>query len=299
MNCQQVCDQLSSYFDGELEADSHAEVQQHIQQCNSCSCELASFQKLRELFQVHTSEVSLAAPPSWESIAARLDETNEATSRLSSPIGNHWKTAAGVVCTIAASVLLFASLRFSLQNESASHSHSHSEQANAATLNLQPVLAMFAQSPERALALLTDKFASASLSISELDSSFGRPTLVGSLASTDSLPSRAKVVSSRLLSFPFCSCPEGACTCGPNGCNCAACVCQRPDGSTYLVLEHCKSQDVSFGDLPTQLVSRGDQHLQQVSSSGTQAVSWERGSGRMTVIGLRNATEIETLLASN
>ncbi|MEZ6080199.1 MAG: zf-HC2 domain-containing protein [Pirellulaceae bacterium] len=299
MNCQQVCDQLSSYFDGELEAGSQAEMQQHFRQCNSCSDELASYQALRELLQLSVSKASLVALPSWESIAARLDQTDEAAPQLASSMANHWKAAAGIVCAIAASVVFFASLRGTLQHDAASHNHSTLKQAGAATMNLQPVLALFAQSPELAVALLTDKFATKSLSITELDSSFGRPTLVGSLAGSGSLPSNAKVVSSQLLSFPFCSCPEGACNCGPNGCNCAASVCQRPDGSRFLVLEHCKSQDVSFGDLPTQLVSRGDLHLQQATSHGTQAVSWERETGCMTVIGLRDVAEIGTLLASN
>lgn len=298
MNCQQVCNQLSSYFDGELEAESHAEIQQHIRQCSSCSCELTSYQGLRELFQLPVSDASLAALPSWESIAARLAQSDEAAPSLAASMGNHWKVAAGIMCAIAASVVLFANLRGTLQHESASHDHSTVERANAATMNLQPVLDLFAQSPELAVAMLKDKFATESLTISELDSSFGRPTLVGSLASTDSLPSNAKVVSSQLMSFPFCNCPQGACTCGPNGCNCAACVCQRPDGSTYLVLEHCRAQDISFGDLPTQVVNRGNLRLQQATSNGTQAISWERESGRMTVIGLRNVTEIGALLAS-
>ena len=76
-----------------------------------------------------------------------------------------------------------------------------------------------------------------------------------------------------------------------------ACFCQRPDGSTYLVLEHCKSQSVTFGDLPVQLVKRGDRHLQQVEVDGTTAISWENMGERMTAIGLRDNVEIESMLA--
>ena len=87
--------------------------------------------------------------------------------------------------------------------------------------------------------------------------------------------------------------------CGPGGCNCVACLCERPDGSTYLVLEHCKSQSVTFGDLPVQLVKRGNRHLQQVEAQGTTAISWEQDGERLTAIGVRGPQEIDMLLARN
>ena len=67
----------------------------------------------------------------------------------------------------------------------------------------------------------------------------------------------------------------------------------------FLVLEHCKSQSISFGGLPVRVVDRGHRLLQEVIINGSHTVSWERAGGRLTAIGLRNAAEIETLLASN
>ena len=77
-----------------------------------------------------------------------------------------------------------------------------------------------------------------------------------------------------------------------------ACICERPDGSTYLVLEHCQSQAVSFGDLSVRLVNRGDRKIQQVMVDGTHTISFDQEGGTVTVVGLRGDTEIESLFAS-
>ena len=66
-----------------------------------------------------------------------------------------------------------------------------------------------------------------------------------------------------------------------------------------MLVEKCKSQKVSFGDLPVQLVRRGDKTLQVAKSKDGIAVSWEGSHSRMTAIGLRDASELDVLLAAN
>ena len=107
-----------------------------------------------------------------------------------------------------------------------------------------------------------DSIARAAEQVAEAE--FGRPTFLQASMKRNALPGNARMVSTKLIQFPYYKCLNGACTYGPGGCNCVACFCERPDGSTYLVLEHCKSQSVTFGDLPVQLVKRGNRHLQQV-----------------------------------
>ena len=51
MNCEQVRDSMSAYFDGELigVADAHyEETRDHVASCESCAKELRSFEQLRQ-----------------------------------------------------------------------------------------------------------------------------------------------------------------------------------------------------------------------------------------------------------
>ena len=338
MICKQVRAALSAYFDGELDAkpvsrtalaaDSEKiddrdaasaasdvplteQIRDHIASCQACTQELRLFEQLRQLVSVQP-ECQLP-PPSWESIAMRLDTlsgmalaagSDAAVSATQEPAAiaqprtihatNLRRTAFAGLLTLAASVLLFFSLR-------GSHPDGGDAvvQAGAATLNLRPLLELFKTDSARALKTLTDQHPTVDVSLAKAEAEFGRPTFIQSSAKSNTLPGNAQLVSTKLMQFPFCKCPAGECTCGPGGCNCVACFCERPDGSTYLVLEHCKSQSVTFGDLPVQLVKRGERHLQQVEVEGTTAISWEQNGERLTAIGLRGSQEIDTLLAQN
>ena len=87
--------------------------------------------------------------------------------------------------------------------------------------------------------------------------------------------------------------------CGPGDCNCVACVCERPDGSTFLVIEQCQGQNVTFGDLPTQHVRRGVHELQMTGGEQGLAVTWTANETRKVAVGLRDLDEMDQLLAVN
>ena len=305
MNCKQACELMSAYFDGEVgsvTSESQNEVRDHIASCEACARELRSFEQLRQL--VASQTYRQLTPPSWESIEARLngiscdtitDHESTAGIKLLPRDLPHKRTqlfAVGGLLTLAASALLFFTLRVPPQDEGTSTS-----QASFATLNLQPIMELFSTDVDKAMATLASQHPTADVTLAKAEAEFGRPTFVQTSVSSNSLPGNAHLVSTKLVQFPDCKCPKGSCTCGPGGCSCVACVCQRPDGSTYLVLEHCKSQSVTFGNLPVQIVKRGDRHLQQAEVDGTTAISWEHEGERLTAIGLRGFQEIDTLLA--
>ncbi len=336
MNCKQACEWMSAYFDGELNVSSMAlatgsdrteeladsaaplavAIREHIASCDACACELRSFEQIRQL--ATSQQKSLLCPPSWESMALKLDQVRgmalatdsdcdavgmvepaaSAVPLIAKPAASTVplirRLALGGLLTLAASALLFFSLRTPPQLEGTS-----ANQANFATLNLQPLIELFNTDSDKAMATLVSQHPTTDVTLATAEAEFGRPTFVQNSASSNSLPGNAHLVSTKLVQFPNCKCAKGICTCGPGGCSCVACVCQRPDGSTYLVLEHCKSQSVTFGDLPVQIVKRGDRHLQQVEVQGTTAISWEQDGERLTAIGLRGFQEIDTLLANN
>jgi Putative zinc-finger len=300
MNCDMVREQLSAFMDDELSSETAAEVQLHLDVCESCAEELAQFKLLGELARV--SVKSSVALPSWDAIEQRLSRT-ETTVRLAS--NDHvngvtesyrnvkWSTLAGAVIALAATVLLFAKLTTPDHDN-----HSTSNQASVAAVNLQPVLELFQRDTQAAVNALRSQFALSEVDLADADVGFGRPTYVSTAMKDHVLPGGATVASTKTFSFPSCQCPEGHCTCGPGGCNCIACVCERPDGSTYLVFEQCKSQAVSFGDLPVQIVKRDGREIQQVTVNGTNAISFNRADGKLTVVGLRSEAEVDSLFAS-
>ena len=313
MNCEQVRGLLSAYFDGELSgvADArHQEVRDHVASCEWCAKELGSFEQLRQLATAKANPQ--LRPPSWGAIASRLDDVCRtelaagsvpSDRRIAEPVASAESLAGtltktrrmviGGMLTLAASAVLFFSLRQSYQPRGDTVF-----QAGVATINLQPLLELFNTDSEKALQTLASQHPTTDVSVAQAEAKFGRPIFLQTSMKSNVLPGNARMVSTKLIRFPFCKCPKGACTCGPGGCNCVACFCERPDGSTYLVLEHCKSQSVTFGDLPVQIVKRGDRHLQQVEVEGTLVISWENNGERLTAIGLRGPQEIETLLAS-
>lgn len=360
MNCIIAQHQLSNFLDGELSPERAAEVQQHLDGCESCSRELAAFGKLGELARLQVEPLS--TPLAWEMLAKRLDQSSQSTildprfpteTSVATKVNarsdggasgqilhttkinarsdggasgyiRYWKVVAAGVVALAASLLVFASLRpLSSDSQSSetqlSKSQPHESQpskSNVAistadvptTMNLQPLLEHFPHDARQALDQLSSQLATsdttsdtaADVAIEQADATFGRATFVSTAVGRHALPGQAKVTTTRLLSFPFCKCPPGQCTCGPAGCNCVACVCERPDGSTYLVLEHCQSQAVSFGDLPVRvrLINRGMQQVQEVTTGGTQTISFDQANGTVTIVGLRGDAEIDTLIAS-
>lgn len=300
MNCKLVHEQLSAFMDAEMSSAMAADVQLHLDTCEGCAKELAQFKQLGEL--ARASVKASVAPPSWDAIEQRLSGTttpvrlasNDSSNRVSESQRNvKWSTLAGAMVALAATVLFFANLTSPKHDN-----HSTTNQASVAAVNLQPVLELFQRDTQAAIDALKSQFVLNDVDLADADVGFGRPTYVSTAMKDHVLPGGATVASTKTFSFPSCQCPEGHCTCGPGGCNCIACVCERPDGSTYLVFEQCKSQAVSFGDLPVQIVKRDGREIQQVTVNGTKAISFNRDNGKVTVVGLRNDAEIDSLFAS-
>lgn len=301
-DCHFVREHLSAYMDGETVDAVALQIEQHLSNCPACAAEHSEFQKVGDLFQSSAMRDTVGAAdarlPTWESLERRMSDRNQNHSsqvqRSAVPSARNWKVLAAVVVAVAASLLIFIGLRLPW-----GRSVVVEQPSQLASINLQPVLELFETNPDTALQQLTGHFTSIqALALAELDTGLGRATYASAAAEQNRLPGGAKLTHATLISFPFCKCPEGQCSCGPSGCKCVACVCQRPDGSSYLVLEHCKSQDVSFGDLPMKLVTRDGHAVQQVTVNGTQMLSFDRPTGRVTVVGLRSDAEIDTLLAS-
>jgi len=49
MNCSEIEELLSAYYDGELSADMTAKIGEHLAGCNRCAEELAGFKTLSNM----------------------------------------------------------------------------------------------------------------------------------------------------------------------------------------------------------------------------------------------------------
>ncbi len=332
MNCNSVQQQLSSYFDGELSEPAAMQVRQHVQSCATCQAELDGFEVVSLAIG---TPVHGEAPP-WSAVQEKLltDEpvSPAATVQLARPAaeGNNrrskWIRDVMVIAgSLAASVLILAwtvgrndvpvqvashdassmqkdasaTIKPSSDGVVTGHGHAgHQHAAHggevAAVVDLHDTLSQHAVGTDAAMLTLASRYNGQDASLDEVVASFGRRPSIESI-----LPPSVKLVSTKLLEMPQCNCSEGECTCGPGRCNCVAAVCERPDGSTFLVVEQCRGQDVKFGDAPTQIVRRGEHELKVGKNGDALAVSWQAAGGRLTAFGLQDLEELDQMLAMN
>ncbi|TWU39435.1 anti-sigma factor family protein [Novipirellula artificiosorum] len=302
MCCKTIEEQLSDYFDGELSETVSEEIRSHLQRCESCRSVIADFERIRGLaWNVRSGDSK--APP-WSVMETRLQEAQSPVtptdpSRHANRKSSRARDLVVIAASIAASVLILAWVRRPAEHSSLmahsgqSHSHSHQggDAASASEINFQDTVSLQRQDTLVAMQSLSKTYHGKEASLEQVEFDMGNKPIVES-----SLAGGARLVSTQLLQMPQCNCVDGECTCGPGQCNCVACVCERPDGSTFLVVEQCRGQKVNFGDLPVQLVRRGEHELQVSESDKGFAVTWKATRGRMTAFGLRDLNEVDQLL---
>ena len=285
MNCEKCNERLSEFADNELTSMIADEMHVHLDACDRCAEEYRVLRRLSMI--VASSPKPQGRGPSWEDIAARLDDHSTLPTLLDQhPKRNRWARIA-IVLSLAAALLIALGLQFGLQPKTRPVN-----QASVVAIDLQSVIEMFANSPEAAVDSLVSKYAGASTHQHSSNLEF-KP-----LVST-SLPSGVQLVSTRVVPMPFCHCPDGQCRCSPGECDCVACICERPDGSRFLIVENCTSYDVTFGDLESEFVQRAGQSYEQIRSNDLLAVSWAVNDRRLTAIGLTGEVEAASLLAAS
>jgi hypothetical protein len=162
-----------------------------------------------------------------------------------------------------------------------------------AVIDFQNLLTTALQ-PRQALAALSQQFRG-----KETPSADARVLLGYEPSMAQELPSGLQLVSLQVLKLPHCNCPAGKCTCGPGGCNCSVSLCERADGSDLLVVEHCESQPISFGDFPSELVRRAEQEFHFLKAGKQYAATWTANQRRLTAIGVNDLEEAALLIANN
>ena len=286
MDCRQVRDRLSDYFDGELDQANSQDISQHLTSCDQCSDELKAFSKLGNM--VRAIAVSGSPQDAWERIAVRLDASP--VKPTVNTRQNNKSILIASVLALAATVLVIIGIR---TQSGKTHTHGHTHSAST-TIDFSELISSSPSQRMDAVDTFVTKYEGEEVTIEAAKELLGyQPSI------SRSITRGVQLVSTRVLKLPECNCEDGKCTCGPTGCNCAASVCKRADGSTFFVLEHCKSQDISFGDAIVKLAKVGDLEVQLFESPDKGIVaSWLSHDRRLTVLGLKNQEEASWLVVS-
>ncbi|MCA9038485.1 MAG: zf-HC2 domain-containing protein [Planctomycetaceae bacterium] len=274
MNCTDVKDLLSAYFDGELSDELHLQVRRHVGGCSECSKELDGFGRLSQL-----ASGSTVSPPSaelWTRIESGIDSKvlPSSTSRQSTSSRSatyYWSArrwailAATVLVAVSVGVIGYRSL------------FSPSEHHQFMTV-FGEYLDRFKSDPHNAQSFLLAQYQHHSVQPEAAVERAGYRPVVA-----DGLPEGYSLVSTHVMKMPCCTCVQ--------------CLCRRADGTTLAIFEHDDDQPDWFGSRPTVNVTCQSRQCALVELPSSMAASWKSGKRHLTVIGAENVGEVDKLVA--
>ena len=292
MNCEQANQLLSEFYDGELKEPAASEVAGHVACCEACANELARFKTLSGMINSGDGacQSTSASAPTWDQFVSRSEVTDKDTPVVTT-IASRRKLLLANSAVLAASILFLVSLNVWMNSGSVTREHNHSHSGDSAVvINFEKLLYEESNQPIATLVSLSNRFEGQEANLDESESQLGyKPSI------SQALPSDVKLVANHILKLPHCNCESGACTCGPAGCNCAASLCKRADGSEFLVVEHCATQNVSFGHLKSEVLRDGENEIQMMSTGTQFLASWIASNRRLTAIGLHDKAEVQSI----
>ncbi|MEO8268596.1 MAG: zf-HC2 domain-containing protein [Aureliella sp.] len=276
MNCTEIQDLLSPYYDGELSADARASVAEHLLHCATCAGILAGYRKLSD--SISATPVGPVSETIWAGIVRELDRASElaAQSKVltsATQMQRPWLTRATFQrLAIAASILLVFGLSVWLRRHDAmTDMHSSHGPEFVATMN--HYLKVLPENPEQAEQFLLDKYDGKLVTPEQAISLVGyRPSVA------DGLPEGYTLASTSVLKMPCCTCVKA--------------VCKRSDGSTLVLFEHDDEKTAWFGDRPTTMAMCGDKECCLVDLDSSIAATWREGTRSVTAVGARDQAEV-------
>ncbi len=309
MNCQYFQAQLSDYYDEELSVDQRLEFEQHIETCDACQCALCDYRELSSLMR----STELVSPQSWQSILAKLESGSGDQATMDRPLvdasgveaakwtnvvtepgddrsGMNWQKWAAIGLALAASVLVLVWPK--LTHDAQDVANTSPLVTSSIAIDFSDVINKLVDQPALAFETLSRNYEGQEVSAVEARKLLGyEPTILRAL------PRDTQLVSSRVLKLPVCTCKDGQCQCGPGGCNCSVCLCQRKDGSQFVLIEHCDSQQVTFASVLTKEVQEGARRFKIMGQGNHLAASWSIDNHRLTAIGIRDEAEAAQLIS--
>lgn len=265
MQCREVVELLSAYYDGELPSDEAAAVANHVAVCDNCAAELQTLNKLSDL----TMKLDQALPPPhvWPRIAAQLNSSQSPVAATAASARHARRKA-----LLAVVALLLVGLTWIAYAQWQAREHQH------LLADFGHFLDRFKQAPDEAQRDLVKSYSGVPVEIPEAIRELKyRPAVA------DGLPADYEPAQAYLLRMPCCRCLQ---------------VCYlRKDGGTLCVFEHDEDQPAWFGDRPSSSKVCSGKPTRLVQVNGCLAATWQQERRHITVIGAKDIEEVSLLIA--
>lgn len=272
MNCSEVQERLSAYFDGELADDEQTAVAAHLEGCSACGKQLAVFGRLSKMSAALTDPQS--PPALWNDLEAKLDndEEHKPMSATLAPPSRAPRFPMRLFA-VAASLLVAVGLGVvGYKTWFPADEHDH------LAINFEHYLDEFDKNPQKAQQVLLTKYD-------------GRPTTVQKAAATlpyepaiaRGLPSGCSFEDVYLLDMPCCTCAQAVCRCD--------------DSQHIAVFEHDEDQPAWFGDRPSINCLCDGKPTNIVQIDDRLAATWKQENRYITVIGARDLEDVTRFVA--
>ena len=272
MDCTEVKELLSAYFDEELASEERIAVAEHLAGCGECSSELAGFEKLSGMAR----ELDSPMPPAqmWLQLERQLDETPLKQRVQLASRRSLWSLPTSRLVAVAAT--LFVAVGLGWVGYSAWLGHGEHD---GFTAEFGQYLDEFHRDPAAAQQFLLAKYESQEVNAQNAVSLVGyRPVVL------DGLPDGYSAESAHVMKMPCCTCVQ--------------CVCTRSDGSTIAIFEHDDDETEEwFSDRPAMSMNCHGKQCSLVDLNDRIAASWKRDNRHITVVGLRDVAELTDLVA--
>lgn len=268
MNCSEIHEHLSAYYDGELPVDSCQRMAEHLSRCTQCARELAEF----ELLSSMTSALSTPAPPAeiWRQIEAQL-EVRPARRVAARP--RRWAVPVGGMIAAALTVLVAAASGWL-----AWQTWSGQSEPNRFDAEFARYVERFGSDPETAQQSLVRVYKGQAIELQLAEQGLGyRPAMA------KGVPQDYSIEATYVMKMPCCTCVQ--------------CVCQRADGTRVAIFEHNDEKSEWFGDRPEIKAKCNGRDCRLVEVENRFAATWKSGPRHFTAIGMRDIAELVELVA--
>ena len=274
MNCSQIQELLSDYYDNELCEEDRQHVEAHLKTCDRCAESLAAFESLSLL----AGKLSAPTPPAgmWGELEARLQEKSQEAGSVVLSEEKHrppfrWYRKYSRV--IAVAILLLAVGVGYLNFAGKGHgTHHHADGV------FNQYLTAFEKNPDSAQQILLKHYQHNPVQPQQAARLLGYQPVIA-----QSVPAGYEVQSSYVMKMPCCTCLQT--------------VCKRKDGSCIVIFEHDDETPEWFEGQPKIKATCNGEKCCLVNLDQDIAASWQHGKRHITVIGIRDVNEVNTLVA--
>ncbi len=267
MNCVEVKNNLSAYWDRELPENASREIDAHLAACDSCRDELQTFASLSNL--ITRTPAPEVPGDAWARIEAAIeDRTGKVDVRPSAGVrrsrAGRLALAAGLLAVVTGAAIWYQRAGGGSQLQSAPQ--------------LAQYASLLSRDPAAAQQSLLAAYQGRAVAPDEAARVLGYVPV-----SLRRSPAGYRLRSAYLLDMPCCRCMQA--------------VYEGGDGQTVAVFEKSPDHPLEFGDRPSVCTECNGQPCQLTQADSRLIVSCQVENRQLAIVGVRNMDEAHALLA--